>query len=72
MKGIMVFKNVDDARAEGFEIYDNFSVEYIVVWKATPSGRAFAIALREVCGCAPQQMKYATARRSLVPHGTGV
>lgn len=52
MKGVLVFKNVDDARAEGFEIYDRPRGDYIVVSKATPAGRAFAIALLERCGCA--------------------
>ena len=47
MKGILVFKNVRDARAEGFEIYDYPQGDYIVVSKATPNGRAFAVALRE-------------------------
>ena len=47
MKGITVFKTVNDARYEGFEVYDPSYIDYIVVCKATPSGRAFAIALRE-------------------------
>ena len=48
MKGVLVFKNVDDARAEGFDIYDRPRGDYIVVSKATPAGRAFAIALLRV------------------------
>ena len=47
MKGILVFKNVEDARAEGFDIYDRPCGDYIVVSKATAAGRAFAIALCE-------------------------
>ena len=50
MKGITVFKNVSDARYEGFEVYDPTYTDYIIVCKATKSGRAFAIALR---GAAP-------------------
>ena len=53
MKGILVFKDVDDARAEGFDIYDRPPGDYIVVWKATAAGRAFAIALRELDCIAP-------------------
>jgi hypothetical protein len=50
MKGILVFKSLDDARAEGFDIYDRTRGDYIVVSKATAAGRAFAIALRSpVC-----------------------
>ncbi|MGA7747238.1 MAG: hypothetical protein WCA52_09565 [Candidatus Aquilonibacter sp.] len=52
MKGILVFKNVEDARAEGFDIYDRPCGDYIVVSKATAAGRAFAIALCERCACA--------------------
>ncbi|MGB8965084.1 MAG: hypothetical protein WCB99_05545 [Candidatus Cybelea sp.] len=47
MRGITVFKNVNDARVEGFEIYDSSYADYIIVSKAMMSGRAFAIALRE-------------------------
>ncbi|HTZ53961.1 MAG TPA: hypothetical protein VMB20_02775 [Candidatus Acidoferrum sp.] len=51
MKGMLVFKSVSDARSEGFDVYDDLEGDYIVVSKATSSGRAFAIALREPCHC---------------------
>ncbi|HTU70305.1 MAG TPA: hypothetical protein VMF11_08265 [Candidatus Baltobacteraceae bacterium] len=49
MKGILVFKNVADALAEGFTIYDAPRGDYLIVSKETAGGRAFAIALRESC-----------------------
>jgi hypothetical protein len=51
MKGILVFKNVADARSEGFEVYEDLHTYYIVVRKVTSNARAFAIALREPCLC---------------------
>ncbi|MGB6986468.1 MAG: hypothetical protein WBD74_10895 [Candidatus Aquilonibacter sp.] len=51
MKGMLVFKSVSDAISDGFEVYDDLHGDYIIVGKATSSGRAFAIALREPCRC---------------------
>lgn len=50
MKGMLVFKNVSDARSEGFEVYEDLHTYYIVS-RVRSNARAFAIALREPCLC---------------------
>ncbi len=46
MKGITLFRTVDDARIEGFEVYNDSYLEYVIVCKERTGQRVFAIALR--------------------------